>query len=73
MVLVLFNIIAASRKFDEGQEMVNILLGIWLVFSPYALGFATDRRPAINAMSVGVLVLVLASWQIRDSIVKRRK
>lgn len=72
-VLVLFNMIAVSRIFDEGQEIVNILLGVWLVLSPYALSFATERNPATNAIAVGVSVIVLASWQIHDSIKERRR
>lgn len=70
-VLVLFNIIAVSRILDEGQEIVNILLGAWLVFAPYALGFSTEWNPTVNAIAVGVSAIVLAGWQIHDSIKER--
>jgi len=71
-VLVLFNIIAVSRILDEGQEIVNIILGIWLVLSPYALAFSAERSPTVNAIAVGISVIVLASWQIYDSLKERR-
>ncbi|MFI4939671.1 MAG: SPW repeat protein [Burkholderiales bacterium] len=66
-VLVVFNLIAVCRIVDEGQEIVNILLGIWLMFSPYALDFSLEKNPAINAMAVGALIVVLAGWQIVDA------
>jgi hypothetical protein len=67
-VLIVFNLICVCRLVDEGQEIFNILLGIWLICSPYVLGFPTDREPAINALAVGVTVIALAVWQIYDAI-----
>jgi hypothetical protein len=72
-VLILFNISAVVRLFDAGQEIVNILIGIWLILSPYALGYAAERTPALNAISVGVLVIVFAGWQIADAVKARRR
>ena len=37
----------------------NVVLGIWLVLSPFILGFATDQA-TWNNIIVGFLVLVLA-------------
>jgi hypothetical protein len=67
-VLIVFNLISACRLVDEGQEIFNILLGIWLICSPYVLGFATDKEPAINALAAGVMVVALAAWQIYDTV-----
>ena len=66
-VLIVFNLISVCRLVDEGQEIFNILLGIWLICSPYVLGFATDREPAINALAAGVMVVALSVWQIYDA------
>jgi hypothetical protein len=65
--LVVFNLMSVWRLLDEGQEIVNILLGTWLVCSPYALSFVAEKNPAINAIAVGTLVIVLAVWQIYDA------
>jgi hypothetical protein len=72
-VLVVFNLISVCRIVDEGQEIVNILLGIWLILSPYALDFAMEKKPTINVMAVGALIVVLAGWQIVDAIRNREK
>ena len=73
VVFILFNLMAAGRIVDEGQEFVNILLGIWLVLSPYALDFAAEKKPAINAIAVGIAIIVLAAWQVRDATAARKK
>lgn len=72
-VLILFNLMAAGRILDEGQEFVNILLGIWLVLSPYALDFATAKTPALNAIIVGATIVALAGWQMYDAIRLRKR
>jgi hypothetical protein len=66
-VLIVFNLISACRLVDAGQEILNILLGTWLILSPYSLGFAADRGPAINALAAGAMIVVLAGWQIYDA------
>jgi len=67
-VLIIFNLISVYRLVDEGQEIFNILLGIWLICSPYVLGFALDKQPAGNAIVAGLVVAVLAVWQIYDAL-----
>ncbi|HUN68408.1 MAG TPA: SPW repeat protein [Burkholderiales bacterium] len=67
-VLVIFNVISACRLIDRGQEIFNIVLGAWLVLSPFALGFSAVQEAAMNAMIVGGLVVVLAGWQMHDAV-----
>ena len=64
LVLIIFNILSATRLVDEWQEIVNILLGVWLILSPYTLNFANDTEPSINAMWVGSIIVALAVGQI---------
>jgi len=66
-VLVIFNLISACRIADQGEEIFNILMGAWLIFSPYALGFAAEQAPSINAMAVGIIIVGLAVWQLYDA------
>jgi hypothetical protein len=44
------------------QDVVNLLLGVWIGASPWALGFA-DAFPLAswNALAVGAAVIVLAA------------
>lgn len=66
-VLIVFNFISATRLRDKGQEIFNIMLGIWLILAPYSLNFATQKEAAINAIVVGAMIVALAAWQIYDA------
>jgi hypothetical protein len=46
-----------SRQWRDG---VNVVVGLWLIASPWALGYATLTTPAWNAYVVGVIIAVAA-------------
>lgn len=46
------------------QEWANFGLGLWLVVSPWALGFSAMQSVMLNAVAVGMLVTALAFWAI---------
>lgn len=71
--IIIFNIISACRLIDEGQEIFNILLGTWLILSPYSLGFATEKAAAINVILVGAAIMSLGIWQMYDATRDRTK
>ena len=48
------------------EEMLDIALGVLLIASPFALGFAANTVVALNAVLVGVLVIGLACWGLLD-------
>jgi hypothetical protein len=70
VVLAAFNLISACRLLDEGQEIFNLLLGGWLVLSPYSLSFDADSKPTTNAIAAGTLVIGLAALGIWREIRK---
>jgi hypothetical protein len=45
---------------DQWKDAGNLVLGIWLVASPWALSYAGETAPAWNAHSVGVIIAVAA-------------
>jgi len=46
------------------EEIVNLLLGLWLIVSPSLLLFASHYAAAVNAIAVGTLIIVVALWAI---------
>jgi SPW repeat len=44
------------------EEMINTLLGVWLVVSPFVLGFAATRIVALHTVVVGILATAFAVW-----------
>jgi SPW repeat-containing protein len=51
--------------FRDWEEWINVALGAWLAISPWALGIANSAA-RWNFVIVGVLVLALALYEIRD-------
>jgi hypothetical protein len=51
--------------FRDWEEWINVVLGAWLAVSPWALGIANGAA-RWNFVIVGVLVLALALYEIRD-------
>lgn len=49
------------RAWEEG---INVVLGLWMIASPWALGFASDKNITMNAVIVGILVAILAAWAV---------
>ncbi|MER3406665.1 MAG: hypothetical protein C4289_17095, partial [Chloroflexota bacterium] len=39
---------------------LNVILGLWLIISPWVLGYTTTTAAFYNALIVGVLVAVFA-------------
>ncbi len=63
-VIIAVAAVAALAAFQEWEEWVNILLGAWLVISPYVLGFSGLSAALWNQVIVGLLVAVLAAWAV---------
>ena len=49
---------------DDLEEWLDMLAGLWLIASPFALGFAPLGAAAINAVAVGALTILLAAWAL---------
>jgi hypothetical protein len=73
MMLVLFNLMSAARLMEQGQEIVNIFAGFWLILSPYALAFSGSLGLTLDAMGVGIAIVCLAFWQMFDAVRTTRK
>ena len=67
-VLLGFLLIAAEfvefNVFRVWEEWLNVVVGAWLVVSPWVLG--ASLVPMVNFVVVGLLVLVLALYEIWD-------
>jgi hypothetical protein len=72
-LLIAYNIMIAGRLVDEGQEFVNLILGIWLIFSPFALGFSWLVAASVDMIAIGAAVVVLASLGLYRSATARSR
>jgi hypothetical protein len=44
------------------EEVVDFLLGLWVIASPWALGYSALFDLTVSALTVGLIVIVLAAW-----------
>jgi len=56
--------IAAIAKLAVWEDWVNLVLGVWLFFSPWILGYAGLDAAMWNSLVVGFLIGLLAIWGI---------
>jgi hypothetical protein len=62
--------VAAIFKFAVWEEGINIVVGFWLIASPYALNYtkllgANLTLPATaNHVAVGVAIIILSFWEL---------
>lgn len=59
--------VVAAVKIFRGRDLpwlswINVVLGIWLILSPFIFGNASDTRVLYNEIIVGIIVAVLAAW-----------
>lgn len=47
---------------DLFQDVAHAALGLWLIVSPWALGFASHMTARNNSIIVGFFVTVMALW-----------
>lgn len=52
----------ALYAFAAWEEWVNLVLGAWLLVSPWALGYSASAAMTWNAAIAGVLLFVFAAW-----------
>ncbi|MFQ5754470.1 MAG: SPW repeat protein [Acidiferrobacterales bacterium] len=57
---------AALAKPQVWEEWVNLVLGLWLIISPFVLGFYDQTMAAWNHIIVGLLVGGDAVWSILE-------
>jgi SPW repeat-containing protein len=45
-------------------EWLTLGGGLWLIAAPFALGFASHHVATVNAMAVGVFIVLLSAWAL---------
>ena len=61
-IIVAVAAIAALLAFHKWEEWVNVVLGIWLIVSPFLLGYAMLSNALWNQIVLGAIIGILALW-----------
>ncbi len=57
---------SALATFRPWEEWLTACLGLWLIASPWLLGFAQSRPETGNAVGAGIILVSLAAWALFD-------
>jgi hypothetical protein len=63
-VVVALVAIGALVAFQQWEVWVNLVLGLWAIFSPWVLGFAGNTGAMAVHVIVGIVVAVLAAVEL---------
>jgi hypothetical protein len=56
--------IGAIGMFNEWEEWLNLLVGIWVIAAPWVLGFAAVTAAMSAHVVLGFLIAASAAWEI---------
>lgn len=64
-------VLAAIRAFDpderESMSWMNVVLGLWMIVSPFLLGYANVNDAQANSLVTGVIILALAAFSAYET------
>lgn len=59
-LILFFSASLAIKDLKLWEEWVNIILGIWIMLSPWVLGYVTESGLMLNSIILGLAISVLA-------------
>lgn len=59
--------ITALSAFAEWEEWANLVLGLWLIVSPWLLQFAANMNAMWTRVVLGALVAAVSAWALWDN------
>lgn len=66
-VLVLAGIRAFNPDERESMSWMNVVLGLWMIVSPFLLGYANVDAAQTNSLIAGVIILGLAAFSAYET------
>jgi hypothetical protein len=60
-VIIAVLAIAALSAFAVWEEWINLLLGLWLIISPWVLGYAPDMGARWTAVILGIIAALISA------------
>ncbi|YBV95209.1 SPW repeat protein [Phyllobacteriaceae bacterium JZ32] len=58
--------IATLSAFAEWEEWANLVLGLWLIISPWVLAFTANTSAMWTHLIIGVIVAAVSAWAVWD-------
>jgi len=61
MVVIIASIRMSQPERARGLSLLNMMLGIWLIVSPWIFGYAHEMTRLTNSVCVGILAFLFAA------------
>ena len=58
--------VATISAFAEWEEWIDMVLGLWLVASPWLLGFTANANAMWTSVVLGLVVAAVSLWAVWD-------
>ncbi len=58
--------VATLSAFAEWEEWANMVIGLWLIVSPWLLGFMANVNAMWTHVILGLLVAAISAWAVWD-------
>ncbi len=68
-VIIVSSVWALSDK-RVWEEWVDLIIGVWVFFSPWILGFSNVSAALWNMLAAGAVIFVLSIWGLNSSSVR---
>lgn len=59
-ILIAISAGVALQQLKPWEEWVNLILGVWVILSPWIMGFAAQKYLVWNSIVVGLAIAVLS-------------
>lgn len=63
---IIIGLLALFRFFNPRQAVgvswLNVVLGIWVLISPWVIGFSAYSVATSNNVIMGIIIIILAGW-----------
>lgn len=63
---------ASLARPQRWKEWINLLIGVWLIIAPFALGYTDQPAAMWNHIIVGLLVGADALWAMSSLVLARK-
>lgn len=57
-------VVAAVLRFAEWEVWAAMLVGLWLIMSPWVVGFTSTTAAQWTHLVIGILVAAIAAWEV---------
>lgn len=56
--------VAALLAFAEWEEWINLIVGVWVLISPWVVHFSDRQKPTVTLLVTGVAIALIAAIEL---------